>query len=70
MRVQLRADAAEVGQAIGFGGVEAVDGLGEHQGERVFSRAAGSGQDEGVGKTPARTVSRRCVTVAALPRKS
>ena len=64
------ADAAEVGQAVGFGGVEAVDGLGEHQRQRVFARAARAGQDEEWGKRPERTLSRRCVTVAALPRKS
>ena len=34
------ADAAEVGQAVGFGGFEAVDGPGQHQGQRVFARAA------------------------------
>ena len=44
------ADAAEVGQAVGFGGVEAVDGLGQHQGQRVLARAARAGQDERVGK--------------------
>ena len=45
------ANAAKVRQAIGFGGVEAVDGLGHHEGERVFSGAARPGQDHGMGKT-------------------
>ena len=44
------ADAAEIGQAIGLGGPETVDGLGEHEGERVFACAARTGQDHGVGK--------------------
>ncbi len=47
----IAANAAEVGQAIGFCGVEAVDGLGQHEGERVFARAARAGEDHGVGET-------------------
>lgn len=43
---------AEIGQAIGFRGLEAVDGFGEHQGQGVFAGAAGAGEDERVGKTP------------------
>ena len=42
--------AAEVGEAVGLGGLEAVDGLGEHEGEGVFACAAGAGEDERVGK--------------------
>ena len=45
------ADAAEVGEAVGLGRLEAVDGLGEHEGEGVFACAAGAGQDEGVRET-------------------
>ena len=40
------ADAAEVRQAVGFGRREAVDGLGQHQGQRVLACAARTGQDE------------------------
>ena len=46
------ARAAEVGQAVGFCGVQAVDGLGQHEGQRIFARAAGAGEDERVGKSP------------------
>ncbi len=46
------APSAEVGQAAGFSGIEAVDHLGQHQREGVFSRAARSGQDERMGKAP------------------
>ena len=35
------ADAAKVGQAVGFGGLEAVDGLGQHERERVFPAPRG-----------------------------
>ena len=45
------ARAAEVGQAVGFGGIEAVDGLGQHQRQRVFARAARAGKDERMGKS-------------------
>ena len=44
------ADAAKVGQPVGLSGVEAVDGLGQHQRERVLARAARSGEDERVRK--------------------
>ncbi len=47
----VRADAAEIGQAVSFDGVEAVDGLGEHERERVFARAAGPSEDERVRKS-------------------
>ena len=42
---------AEVGKAVGFSGVEAVDSLGEHEGERVFAGAPGAGEDERMGKS-------------------
>ena len=45
------ADAAEVGQAVGGGGVQAVDGFGKHEGERVLARALGAGEDERLRKT-------------------
>ena len=44
------ADAAKVRQAVCFGGVKAVDCLGEHQGQGVLARAAGAGQDERMGE--------------------
>ena len=37
MRVQLRQMTAEIGQAVGLSGREAVDGLGEHERQRVFA---------------------------------
>ena len=42
--------AAEVWEAVGLSGIEAVDGFGEHEGEGVFARAAGPREDERVGK--------------------
>ena len=45
------ADAAEVGEAVGFGGLEAVDGFGEHQRQGVFTRAARAGEDERMRET-------------------
>ena len=42
--------AAEVWEAVGLSGVEAVDGFGEHEGERVFAGALGTGEDERVRK--------------------
>ena len=53
------AEAAEVGESIGLSGLEAVDGLGEHEGQGVFARASGTGEDEGMGKRSARMLSRR-----------
>src|SRR5580658_2752657 len=49
------ADAAEGGQGLAVGpevaGLAfALNGHGEHEGERVLSRSAGAGEDEGVGK--------------------
>ena len=44
----IRAGSAEVGQAVGLRGPEAIHCLGKHQGERIFSRAAGAGQDHRV----------------------
>ncbi len=71
MRVQFGADAAEVGQGRrgAFGGVEAVDGLGEHQRQRVLSRSARPGQDQRLRKALAAMLSRSRFTVAELPRK-
>jgi len=43
---------AEVGQTIAFSWVEAVDGLSQHQGQRIFARSARPGQDQRVGKSP------------------
>ena len=40
------ARAAEVGQAVDLGGMEAVDGLGQHQRQRVLARPARPGQDQ------------------------
>jgi len=48
----VRAFAAEVGQAVRFGGMEAVDGLRQHQRQRVFARSARPGQDERLRKAP------------------
>ena len=45
------AAAAEIGQAVGFRGVEAIDGLGQHQRQRVFACSARAGQDQRMGKT-------------------
>ena len=46
--------AAEIGKAVGFGGVQTVDGLGQHEGQRVFTCSTGAGEDERVGKTRSR----------------
>ena len=45
------AGVAEVGQAVRFGGLEAVDGFRQHQSEGVLARAARSSQDERLWKT-------------------
>ena len=49
--VAVAAEAAEVGEAVGLGGLEAVDGFGEHEREGVFACAFGSGEDERAGKS-------------------
>lgn len=43
--------SAKVGQAVGFGWLKAIDGLGEHEGEGVFAGAARAGEDEGMRKS-------------------
>ena len=43
------AAAAEVGEVVGLSGLEAVDGLGEHEGEGVLPCPAGAGEDHGLG---------------------
>jgi len=47
----VQARAAEVGQAVRLGGLEAVDGFRQHQSEGVLARAARSSQDERLWKT-------------------
>ena len=42
--------AAEVGQAVGLGGAEAVYGFCQHQGQSVLACSGGAGEDERVGK--------------------
>ena len=51
---QCRRNPAEdppVGFTLAFGWIEAVDGLRQHQRQRVFARAARAGQDERMRKT-------------------
>jgi len=43
---------AEVRKAVRFGGLKAVDGFGQHQGQGVLARTARAGQDERLGKSP------------------
>ncbi len=45
------ADAAKVGQAVGFGRLEAVDGLGQHKRQSVFARATRPRKDERMRET-------------------
>ena len=40
------ADAAKIRQTVGFGGLEAIERAGQHQGKCVFAGAAWSGKDE------------------------
>ena len=61
---------AKVGQAVRFGGLLAIHRLGEHERERVLPCPARAGKDHGLRKMAGADVSRRRVTVAALPRKS
>jgi len=42
---------AEVGEAVGLSGLEAVDGFGEHEGQGIFACAFGAGEDERAGKS-------------------